>query len=379
MESESKKEWAFRITAIAISIFLFLFAFEVILRIYAGHQSSFIEPPTGLFQHDVQLGWRGTSNYKGTEKHFDFESSITTNSKGFRDKERSTETNEEKRILSIGDSFCWGIGVDNNETYSAILEDKYSDGTEVVNLCMIGYSNDQELLLLRQEGLSYEPDLVVLGLYIGNDIYENTLSCLTNRCKPYFSLEDGTLVLKNVPVPDKQSVGKEDFESPPSTSKNPIAILARNSYAYKFFNSRIFAHHKVKSILRGFGMARTNEDFKIIHTDTLALTEALLLEIKKEVEGIDAKFLLVAIPPNRVVVLPENDVHSEETVLQVSVAEIAANNGIPYLDMSPHYQAGHKNGEIIYFPNEGHLTPKGQKITAQAIHEKIEEEGLLDG
>jgi hypothetical protein len=96
-----------------------------------------------------------------------------TNHFGFR---HSREFQLEKpsgvrRVVGVGDSWMWGSGVDNGETYldrfAELLE---HDGlaVEVVNTAVWGYNARQQVATLRWKGLMFRPDLVVVGL-CGND------------------------------------------------------------------------------------------------------------------------------------------------------------------------------------------------------------------
>jgi hypothetical protein len=70
------------------------------------------------------------------------------------------------RVLVFGDSFVFGVGVDEEHVFSSQLERLLGDRTErryqVVNLGVSGYSTDQEYLLYQELGASLQPDIVIL-------------------------------------------------------------------------------------------------------------------------------------------------------------------------------------------------------------------------
>jgi len=79
------------------------------------------------------------------------------------------------RILFLGDSFSWMGGLERN--YTSILEKKFSGefGPGRVEVINAGYSQThtgEQLVLLKKFGLLYEPDLVVLSVFAGNDFYD---------------------------------------------------------------------------------------------------------------------------------------------------------------------------------------------------------------
>lgn len=100
---------------------------------------------------------------------------IRTNSYGMRDHEPlPNETPALFRIVALGDSFTFGLGVPVEDAYPKVLE-KLLNGTapdgvryEVLNLAVPGYSTRDEALALRYNGLQWRPKLVILG-YCLND------------------------------------------------------------------------------------------------------------------------------------------------------------------------------------------------------------------
>jgi hypothetical protein len=130
-----------------------------------------------------------------------FNTTVSINSHGLRDREYAFARTEAARLLVLGDSLTWGFGVNQDQGYTERLESMLV-GTEVINGAVSGYSTDQELLWFEREGVRYRPD-VVLILVVGNDIPANAMSRVYYKYhKPYFSLmPDGRLSLHNVPVP----------------------------------------------------------------------------------------------------------------------------------------------------------------------------------
>jgi len=163
-------------------------------------------------EYDPHLGWRGRPNLKCVLNERLFTISISQNSRGFRDSERSlSKAPGTVRILCCGDSFTWGWAVEQDEIYTAVLEQRCGDAhqdVEVLNAGVGGYSTDQLLLYLVREGFSYSPDYVVYQA-AWNDVRDNprtVVEAIYN--KPTFDLEgDGSLVLRGSPVPPLGAAG----------------------------------------------------------------------------------------------------------------------------------------------------------------------------
>lgn len=80
----------------------------------------------------------------------------------------------ESRILWLGDSVVFGIGVNYEHTLPAIVERMANDSAQshsyrVVNMGVPSYNTEQELIQLETVGLNLQPDAVVL-LFAINDI-----------------------------------------------------------------------------------------------------------------------------------------------------------------------------------------------------------------
>lgn len=81
----------------------------------------------------------------------------------------------EKRMLALGDSFCFGLWADEDESLVAHLARLATDAApegsfwRPVNLGVPGYHSGQQLRALVQDGLPLEPDLVVV-YFNTNDI-----------------------------------------------------------------------------------------------------------------------------------------------------------------------------------------------------------------
>ena len=106
------------------------------------------------------------------------------------------------RVLLLGDSIAFGVGVADHETFGQVLQ-RHVPGLEVLNFGVSGYGTDQALLQLEDVGLDLRPDVVVLNFCVANDYFDNVLhtSFYDGRApKPYFELDDGALRLRDAHV-----------------------------------------------------------------------------------------------------------------------------------------------------------------------------------
>jgi lysophospholipase L1-like esterase len=97
------------------------------------------------------------------------------NGLGFRDREHALEKPESvTRVIVLGDSIAQGLLVErSDDVFSAVAERELNGlggaSFEVLNFGVSGYDTRQEVATLREKGLSFTPDVVVLA-YCVNDI-----------------------------------------------------------------------------------------------------------------------------------------------------------------------------------------------------------------
>lgn len=72
------------------------------------------------------------------------------------------------RIAFIGDSMTFGQGVSFDFAYPFRVAKTL--GAEIINASMVGAGPDWYYLRLKESLLPYRPDVVVVGLYVGNDL-----------------------------------------------------------------------------------------------------------------------------------------------------------------------------------------------------------------
>jgi len=98
------------------------------------------------------------------------------NSLGFRDDEVSkAKPAGVFRILALGDSFTVGANVEQSEAYPQVLERILdTDGRrniEIINAGVGGYDSFHYGQFVEHYAAQYEPDMILLGFFSGNDAY----------------------------------------------------------------------------------------------------------------------------------------------------------------------------------------------------------------
>lgn len=152
-------------------------------------------------EYDPLLGWinlpgMAISNMYGAGRH------LFTNARRLRD-EREIDPAAPPagpRIVASGDSFTFGYGVGNEDTWTEELERLHGRGLEVLNMAQGGYGLDQAFLWYERDGHPLPHDVHIMA-FITEDFRRMTRDHFMGYGKPVLSVEDGRLRVGNVPPP----------------------------------------------------------------------------------------------------------------------------------------------------------------------------------
>jgi len=75
----------------------------------------------GMVKYDRLLGWKLMPGWQGNHKHFDFQVTHTINAYGFRFDFNTIRSGCENLYAVVGDSFTFGMGVENGQTFVGLL------------------------------------------------------------------------------------------------------------------------------------------------------------------------------------------------------------------------------------------------------------------
>ncbi|MEG4022066.1 SGNH/GDSL hydrolase family protein [Microcoleus sp. S13C4] len=259
--------------------------------------------PTRFHTSDPDLGWKLKPGVSGDWKE-EGASFVQVNSEGLRDREHTkAKPPNTLRVAVLGDSFTEAIHVPVEQTFWSKLERKLGNceavkgrkNVEVINFGVQGYGTAQELVMLRKKVWDYNPDIVVLAFFTGNDIINNSPKLEYDLYRPFFVYDaSGKLV--------------------PDMSFRNRAPIERNERAVSFVdrlptwlvnNSRILQVVKKADI--EMKKRQLSEDFTALSTKNLKppedavwenawrVTEGSIVTLRNEVVQKNADFLLVVI------------------------------------------------------------------------------------
>lgn len=174
------RTWRRRLLLAAIALLATLLLAEVALRIGARA----LQCERGVV-FDPVLGW---CMLPGLEKWGEFWSATEpgrTNEHGWRDRSRSiAKAPGERRLAALGDSFTFGQGVDAAQRFTELLE--RDTGWQVLNFGCCAYGPDQELLVFEHRASAFEPEAVLLTVFLGTDLDDILHDRKAGWSKPWF-------------------------------------------------------------------------------------------------------------------------------------------------------------------------------------------------
>lgn len=161
-----------RLLLLLLSVFLSLALAEAAARLIFPHQKRTLPK---ILVHEPSPNFKllykpspGTVN-----RSYGVENAI--NSHGFRDREYDLAKKPGyKRILFLGDSVVYGIGIKIEDTIPEQLEkifEEKGEKVEVLNFGVSGYETEQEVEFFKETGRQFQPDLVILGYTLNDSIY----------------------------------------------------------------------------------------------------------------------------------------------------------------------------------------------------------------
>lgn len=204
-KQNNSKTYTKIILALISVVFSLLFA-EIFLRYYYFGKLSIANNTSALrfIQYGAQLGWSPIPNSEGyfSNQRQGYKTYVKYDVNGIRVNDNPIVM-EGKIILIIGDSVTAGFEVDNNETYSAVLERLFSKNGckyRVYNAGVRGYGTDQSLWNMERLVDIIEPDYVIY-MFTSNDLLNNRTikQPYANFGKPVYVLNNNELILMNKP------------------------------------------------------------------------------------------------------------------------------------------------------------------------------------
>ncbi len=243
-------------------------------------------------------------------------------------------------IVAIGDSQTWGINVRRAETWPYVLADL--TGQSVYSMALGGYGPVEYWVLVGDALEQFAPEVVVIGFYFGNDLYDSYQSVYLRE--PFARFRDPSMPIRD-PTFDKNADG----------AYTGGGIDAQFTAAYR--------------------LAALDLDLDYV-SEGLRLTHVLFGEIDQLARSADVRVIVLLIPTKESVYAPlVTDPSPDYARLIDMEARVRADliaffdaHQIEYVDSLPALTADLRAGQRLYLANtDGHFNARGCAVLAAVV------------
>ena len=275
---------------------------------------------------------------------------VKTNSQGLRSdvEHQWAKPPGDIRILGLGDSFTFGWGVSLEESFLKRLEHnlhkKTGSNIEAINAGVPGWDLNHYYVYLRERGIRYSPDVIVLSYFI-NDVPES--------------------IQETIPANPKHQMGWEHKGG-----------LFRSSYLFNF----------VKSLANN--IRRKNRFKRVDHLSKLEARwkemakagGALIVDSGQEqtrassqiIKSLFKKIQFIANQHHsRLIIMLIPDVaqlhHPEMQHINRVLTSITEEMNIPFTDMTPVFESSSDPQTFYFWPKDWHTNARGHKKMAEVL------------
>lgn len=332
-------------------------------------------PQPTINHFDPVTGWSKTPNSIGERKTSEFHVRYEINALGLRDDPMTSPSKPagSLRVLMLGDSFVLGYTVDRQDLFVDQLENWWKQEgrpVDVVNAGTEGFSTDQEVAWLDENGAAFEPDVVVLFPY-DNDLYWNGETHYRRFSKPRYTA-----------FGDREHVVLQDPGPRPWYEKTALGTLWTALHEPHPTWSPDNVHRREMEDAAYFKVPP-----KEFMTDAIARTRGALVALKARCAKLGARLCMVPIPGRASI--DDAARHSLERAWRVDPAlwspdqpletflALAKELDIQAFDVRAALRAEASAGPALYFQNDFHLNAHGNRAFAQCVHDAFDRGGVF--
>jgi lysophospholipase L1-like esterase len=321
------------------------------------------EIPAGLVVHADGPAdrWTLQTGYRGRLKSSEFDVSVQVNHDGLRGPELLSGR-DRPRVLILGDSFAFGWGVEEQETFEQVAARQLAATGipfEALNGGVPGYGPTQEIAQLRAGCAALHPDRIVLAFYAGNDLVD---------------------LLKSEVLPPG--------DAPWHAAQRALHERSMQRYTWGHWLRDRSVLYKIivglsqRTCFRLGYCPFVEDPFQPYRVAEPLLPEAVrvlddaLTELQDAASQCGAPLSVVLLPSVSQVEYPDvsGTRVSELVTIESGVSKWAETHRVPLLDLSPVLRDAFVRAPSIplYFNYDLHFTPAGNRIVGQALAEFLQ-------
>lgn len=305
--------------------------------------------PRGMYITNSKVGYVLKPGFEGIIEREEFKQYFKVNNLGMRGRDIAPKKKNAFRIFILGDSYAFGFGVKEIETFGARLQKcllrTTKKNVEVINGGVPGFGTIDQLNFLKLWGHTVNPDLIILQFLPVNDFEENRTPAVK-----WSDVKDGWLTSK---YPD-QSV---------SLSFSSVTYWMKTHFHSAKFISERLGYLAMKYGILGNMQSFWGEDFS---RDDEQITGKAIHDIAEYAGELHSDLLLLY-TAGQGLVLSESQ---EELRSEKFIKNITAREKIKWINTLREMRKLPNKNEL-YFHIDGHWTPAGHLAVAQMICKQV--------
>ncbi|MFM1842423.1 MAG: hypothetical protein RLZZ490_1159, partial [Cyanobacteriota bacterium] len=302
------------------------------------------------------------------------------------------------RIVVLGDSFSEAIQVNADQTFWSEIERRLPNcealagkNIEVINFGVGDYGTAQAYMTLKHQALNYQPDLVLLEIFTGNDLVNNSQALSPgDRLSPFWQEVDGKWQM-NMDFKETDTYQRRD-----GFARRFVFALINHSRLLQVLNEakRVFVTRQTLTTQKSdqtdiipaldFDVNLYQEPSSPEWQQAWAATESLIAQINQASQANNADFVAVTIsnPPQ---VYPDRQVREKLKQLGAEnlfypdqrIAQFGQSQGIEVITLAPILQQkADQTGTYWHgFDNTimgtGHWNEKGHQLAGELIGDRL--------
>ncbi len=309
--------------------------------------------PKGTYVPDPVVKYRLAQNFKGEVRTPRFHYHLRTSSQGFRGAEFEPDANK-KMVALFGDSFAFGQGVEEGDSFAGILaKDLAPLDHQVINAGVYGYETAQEYQTYRRLNSRYKIDIVLLQV-CWNDVVDQSEPIRRGVYNGYLNA------------------------NPPTTAwgefKNTVLLR------FEFFNQLNLLGYKFRAATQrppdflslGYETAKARE---------IESTTKMMEEWIREAADRKQQFVVLYTPHEWQVNPGQSAIRGwqakgEKLDLDAAhrwlVRLLERHPGVVYVDIvEPFRNHYRKGGASLYIPGDEHTNPEGNRLIAHILETTV--------
>lgn len=311
-------------------------------------------------EFDKEIGWVNKPNihfkdFWAPGKHL----TITSNRSRFTPDSKTNDYLSSKKILCAGDSFTFGVGVGDKDTWVNKLA-SWSRGASFDNFGIGGYGLDQAFSLLKRTSEKKDYDVHLVSL-ITPDLERIVLfnDRKNESVRPNWAVENGKLVMKNYPLKRKSRFRIAE-----------ITDTLRNTATY----------HLVKQMVKPLKHNKSAENLKKENLMREEIAIKILEGLRDFSRQTHSKLVVIYLP------FKEDYGSKYSSRWEEIFASFCENNSILFIDLLPYFQSlsAANMGSLFINPDEvdfhkaaGHYNEAGNDLIGRLIYAELLKKGVL--